>query len=93
MTKYLSGAVSAGNGLPCFLFDREQCAVLEKSGSVTELPVSRGEHEIFFRVATASGITGMEKATFHVAEGDLYGVFYLQRNAFGASCKFEMQEI
>ena len=40
-----------------------------------------------------SGITDMEKKTFRVGEQGLYGVFSLQRNAFGVDCKFEMKEI
>lgn len=40
-----------------------------------------------------SGTTDMEKETFRVGERDLYGVFSLQRNAFGVDCKFEMKEI
>ena len=42
----------------------------------------------------ANGITEMDNArTFCVADRDWYGVFYMQRNAFGASCKFDMHEI
>ena len=74
--------------------DGQQCAVLEKPGSVTDIPVSPGLHRISFRVATANGITEMDNSrTFCVADRDWYGVFYMQRNAFGASCKFDMHEI
>ena len=74
--------------------DGQQCAVLEKSGQVIEIPVAPGLHRISFRVATANGITEADNAwTFHVSERDWYGVFYMQRSAFGASCKFDMHEI
>ena len=74
--------------------DGQQCAVLEKSGQIIEIPVAPGMHRISFRVATANGITEADNGwTFHVADQDWYGVFYMQRNAFGASCKFDMHEI
>ena len=74
------------------LLDGEVCAELGKPGSVTEIPVAPGAHEISFRVATAAGVTEMDALRFQVGSRDLRGVFALKRGAFRAGFTFELQE-
>lgn len=71
--------------------DGEPCAVLKGTGSTAEIPVSQGEHEIAFRIATAQ-LDELGPMTFRVDDKDWNGVLYLQRGAFRANYKFEMWE-
>lgn len=71
--------------------DGEPCAVLKKPGSTAEIPISQGEHEIAFQIATAS-MDELGPMTFRVGDKDWNGVLYLQRGALRAQYKFDMWE-
>lgn len=70
--------------------DGEPCAVL-KPGGTAQIPISQGEHEIAFQIAT-TGLDTLGPTTFRVGDKDLNGLLYLQRGAFSAHYKFDIWE-
>lgn len=83
----LSGSIAKA----AVYLDGEQCAILGARGEAC-VPICEGEHEIVVRVASGAGLVEMEKVTFRVKDRDVYGLLYLQQNAFTASWVFEVRE-